>query len=105
MPNPFEGLRPASSRDHAAWVVEAMAGAMREMLGARDVSFLIADFSGRSLNRLGHTDDANGRGEETAGTVALDGTPYGEALASQRTVLLREGDGTRMIAPAPNARH
>ena len=36
-------------------VVDAMAAALLEMLDARDVSFLIADFSGRSLNRLGHT--------------------------------------------------
>jgi hypothetical protein len=36
-------------------VVDAMAAALLEMLGARDVSFLIADFSGLSLNRLGHT--------------------------------------------------
>src|SRR5215218_895394 len=35
-------------------VVDAMAAAVLEMLGARDVSFLIADFSGRSLSRLGH---------------------------------------------------
>jgi hypothetical protein len=26
MPIPFEDLRPASGRDHVAWVVEAMAG-------------------------------------------------------------------------------
>src|SRR5215210_7882595 len=36
-------------------VADAMAAALLEMLDARDVSFLIADFGGRSLNRLGHT--------------------------------------------------
>ena len=34
-------------------VVDAVAAGLLEMLDAHDVSFLIADFSGRSLNRLG----------------------------------------------------
>jgi serine phosphatase RsbU (regulator of sigma subunit) len=75
---------------------------MLEMLGARDVSFLIADFSGRSLNRLGHTAasaDPGSRSEETSALVPLHGTPYGEALATQRSVVLPEGDETRVIAP------
>ena len=69
-------LRSLLTRAEAAapvGVVDAMAAALREMLGAHDVSFLIADFSGRSLNRLGHT-AANGepgfRSEETAGAGA-----------------------------------
>src|SRR5919107_6316459 len=94
-------LRSLLERAEAAapvGVVDAMAAALREMLGARDVSFLIADFSGRSLNRLGHTTatgELGSRSEETAGRVLLEGTPHGEALASQRSVVLREGDATR----------
>src|SRR5687768_17294244 len=69
-----------------------MAAAMGEMLG-RGVSFLIADFSGRSLNRLGHI-EANGepgsRIEETAERVRLDGSACGDALADRRSVVLRE---------------
>ncbi len=83
-------------------VVDAMAVALLEMLEAREVSFLIADFSGRSLNRLGHTvasGEPGSCGRETAVRVALEGTPYGEALAGQRSVLLREGDDTRVLAP------
>jgi len=83
-------------------VVDAMAAALLEMLDARDVSFLIADFSGRSLNRLGHTvasEKPGSRSEETSVRVPLEGTPYGEALAGQRSVLLREGDDTRILAP------
>ena len=56
-------------------VVDAMAAALREMLDARDVSFLIADFSGRSLNRLGHTgaSEAPGaRDRETSARVPLE---------------------------------
>ena len=82
-------------------VVDAMAAALAEMLDARDVSFLIADFSGRSLNRLGHTAPTaatGSRGEETSERVPLEG-PYGAALEAQRSVLLREGDDTRVLAP------
>ena len=98
-------LRSLLERAEAAapvGVVDAMGEALLEMLDARDVSFLIADFSGRSLNRLGHTaatGEPGSRGEETLGRVWLEGTPQGEALARQRSVLLREGDGTRVLAP------
>ena len=53
-------LRSLLTRAEAAapvGVVDAMAGALQEMLDAHHVSFLIADFSGRSLSRLGHTAD------------------------------------------------
>ena len=83
-------------------VIDAMAAALLEMLDAREVSFLIADFSGRTLSRLGHTaasDDLGARSRETARRVALEGTSYGAALAGQHSVLLLEGDDTRMIAP------
>ena len=58
-------LRSLLTRAEAAapvGVVDAMAEALREMLGAHHVSFLIADFSGRSLNRLGHTAATAGAG-------------------------------------------
>ena len=35
--------------------VDVLAGELAEAIGAREVSFLIADFSGRSLIRLGHS--------------------------------------------------
>jgi len=98
-------LRSLLTRAEAAapvGVVDAMAAALLEMLGARDVSFLIADFSGRSLNRLGHTvasDEPNSRSQETSMRVPLEGTRYGEALAAQRSVVLQEGDETRILAP------
>jgi serine phosphatase RsbU (regulator of sigma subunit) len=97
-------LRSLLTRAEAAapvGVVDAMAAALVEMLDAREVSFLIADFSGRSLSRLGHTvpsEEFGSRGEETSGLVPLEG-PYGAALERQRSVLLREGDETRVLAP------
>ena len=98
-------LRSLLTRAEAAapvGVVDAMAEALREMLGAHHVSFLIADFSGRSLNRLGHTADDGGRrfrSQETAAQVPLLGSPYGDALATQRSVVLPEGSDTRVIVP------
>jgi hypothetical protein len=35
--------------------VDVLAAALAEAIGAREVSFLIADFSGQSLIRLGHS--------------------------------------------------
>jgi serine phosphatase RsbU (regulator of sigma subunit) len=98
-------LRSLLTRAEAAapvGVVDAMADALLEMLDAREVSFLIADFSGRSLNRLGPAaalEEPGSRSEKTWGRVPLEGTPYGAALARQRSVLLREGDETRVLAP------
>jgi len=97
------GLRSLLTRAEAAAPVgaaEAMAAALREMLGARDVSLLIADFSGRSLNRLGTAAGSSAsRREETSEREPLDGTAYGAAIADQKTVMVREGDDTRVLAP------
>src|SRR3954447_9909639 len=68
---------------------------LTEALEARGVSFLIADFSGQALIRLGHTgSDTAGRTQrrETAERVPLTGTPHGRALASQ-TVGVERGAG------------
>ena len=59
-------------------------------LDAREVSFLIADFSGHALIRLGHAGrDAATRtqGEETAERVPLVGSSPGRALATQTVVV------------------
>lgn len=74
-------------------------------LDAREVSFLIADFSGHALIRLGHSGDraaTRTQGDETAVRVPLRGTPAGSALASQAVVLEPDADGTRVFAPVTN---
>src|SRR6266513_5674319 len=83
--------------------VDVLAASLAEAIGAREVSFLIADFSGRSLIRLGHS---GGRGElrmqgkETAERVPLVGTPHGRALAAQAVEVVDEEDGgARLFAP------
>jgi serine phosphatase RsbU (regulator of sigma subunit) len=98
-------LRSLLTRAEAAapvGLVDAIGAALAEMLDARDVRFLIADFSGRSLTRLHHTAASETSGSatrETSERVQLEGTPYGAALAGQRSVVLREGEHTRVLAP------
>ena len=74
-------------------------------LNAHEVSFLIADFSGHALIRLGHSGrDAATRtqGEETADKVPLEGSAPGRALAVQEVVLEPEDGGVRVFAPVTN---
>ena len=80
--------------------VDALASALAEAIGAREVSFLIADFSGQSLIRLGHA-GGKGRlqGKETAERVPLVGTPHGRALAVQAVEVIDEDGGARLFAP------
>jgi serine phosphatase RsbU (regulator of sigma subunit) len=97
----FAAVENASPVAAAEVLAERLAGA----LGAFDVSFLVADFSGRALVRLGHTgSETAGRvlGRETAERVPLTGSPHGRALASQ-TLELQDGAGsTRVFAPVTN---
>jgi serine phosphatase RsbU (regulator of sigma subunit) len=79
---------------------DVLAGALAEAIDAREVSFLIADFSGQSLIRLGHA-GGKGRlqGQETAERVPLVGTPHGRALAAQVVEVIDEDGGARLFAP------
>jgi serine phosphatase RsbU (regulator of sigma subunit) len=82
---------------------EVLGDALSETLGARDVSFLIADFSGRSLTRLTHVLRGSGEGgalgRERAEAVPLSGTPHGRALADQKVEVVPENGGARLFAP------
>jgi len=78
---------------------------LKEALGAGEVSFLIADFSGQALIRLGHAHgaaDSRTRGQETAETVLLTGTPQGRALAEQTVVVESSEHGSCVYAPVSN---
>lgn len=81
---------------------QVVGDALSEALGARDVSFLIADYSGQSLFRLGRasgTGADEGSGHEHGDTVSLSGTPHGRALAEQEIQVVAGDDGTRLISP------
>jgi serine phosphatase RsbU (regulator of sigma subunit) len=74
---------------------------LAQELGATDVSFLIADFSGRALIRLDYDGSAGGgrsQGRETAERVPLADTPQGRALAEQTVEVV----GTCVYAPVTN---
>jgi hypothetical protein len=70
-----------------------------DALGASEVTFLIADFSGGALIRLGHAGVASAtrtQGRETAERVPLGDTPHGRALADQTVVVERGADHARV---------
>jgi serine phosphatase RsbU (regulator of sigma subunit) len=78
---------------------------LQAALGAHHVSFLIADFSGQALIRLGHAGAASGgrsQGRETAERVPLIGTPHGRALTTQSVEIERAASGSRVFAPVTN---
>jgi len=82
--------------------VEVLGAALTEALDARDVSFLIADYSGQSLIRLSHVGRRDGdgqRGRERAEAVPLIGTPHGRALSEQRVEVVVDDRGSRLFAP------
>ena len=72
--------------------------------GRAEVSFLIADFSGHALIRLGHAGRARPRARKVRDRRArpADGSPHGRALASQTVELEPGADGTRVFAPVTN---
>jgi serine phosphatase RsbU (regulator of sigma subunit) len=76
---------------------DVVATHLRDAVGASDVAFLIADFSGGSLIRLGHRD-----GRETADRVPLAESPHGAALATQRVQRRDTPDGVELFAPVTN---
>ena len=84
-------------------VVDAVGEVLAEMLGAQHESFLIADYSGESLIRLGHVAGrrfgAQRASHETAERVSLQATPQGEALSSQTVQVVEGDDGTWLFAP------
>jgi len=80
---------------------EVVGAALADALGAREVSFLIADFSGQSLIRLSHaaTQSDGAASRERWEAVPLVGTPHGRALAEQRIQLDDQDADTRLFAP------
>jgi serine phosphatase RsbU (regulator of sigma subunit) len=77
---------------------------LADALGATDVAFLIADFGGEALIRLGQSggDGDRSRGSEAAHRVSLSEAPYGRVLAGQHPELVHGDDGIRVVAPVTN---
>lgn len=85
--------------------VEAVTRGIGVDLGARWVSFLVADMSGRALVRLAHDvpfGDRPGRrrqDEDVATVLPFDGGPREQALRSQRVQVRSSGDDHVVMAP------
>jgi hypothetical protein len=76
--------------------IDAVANGLADMVAAERVSFLIADFSGDALIRLGVSADGpttRRRGRETAERVPLAETAQGRALAEQSVQVVEGGAG------------
>ena len=99
------GLLAAAENASPVAAADVVAERLSDALGASEVSFLVADFSGRALVRLGHAaSKAAGRtqGRETAERVPLEGTPHGRALAGQSLEVESGAGGAQVFAPVTN---
>jgi len=84
--------------------VEAVTRELGAALGARAVSFLIADLSGRALVRLAHVpfggaDGGRRDGDEVATVLPFDGGPTEQALRTQTVQVVAGPDGWTVLAP------
>ncbi len=82
-----------------------VAAELAKTAGAREVSFLIADFGGESVVRFARarlTETAAGvrrHGGEEAQRVPFAGTPYERAIRTQQVVIVPEADAFRLFVP------
>jgi serine phosphatase RsbU (regulator of sigma subunit) len=82
--------------------VPVVAAALAEMVGAREVHLLVADFSGRAVVRLtasAQVEGARSNGVEQAETLPLPGTVYDRVLRTQRADVRPFDGGTAMVVP------
>ena len=78
---------------------------LADALGATAVAFLIADYGGQALIRLGHHGDRGAtrtRGHETAHRVPLSDGAHGRVLASQTAETIVGASSARVLAPVTN---
>jgi hypothetical protein len=98
------GMLAAAENAAPVDAVEAVTRELGVALGARSVSFLIADLSGRALVRLAHVpldrgDPGRRDDEELATVVPFDGGPAEQALRTQTPQVQAHGRGCTVLAP------
>jgi serine phosphatase RsbU (regulator of sigma subunit) len=98
------GMLAAAENAAPVDAVEAVTRTLGAALGARSVSFLIADLSGRALVRLAHVPfngaaADQGDGDEVATVVPFDGGPGEQALRTQAVQVLAHDGGWTVLAP------
>jgi serine phosphatase RsbU (regulator of sigma subunit) len=82
--------------------VDVVGQRLAEVLGATEVAFLIADYSGQALIRLGHDGDGTAtrtRDQETAERVPLSEGAHGRVLASQNVEVSNGASSVQVLAP------
>jgi len=104
--SPSFDLRSLLARVEAAAPIDAVAAVADELAvqtGATEVSFLIADFSGHALVRLGTAvrtpEGSRLRGPESADTLPLEGSVHGDVVRTQEADVTVTDRGARMIVP------
>ncbi|MCZ2812486.1 SpoIIE family protein phosphatase [Modestobacter sp. VKM Ac-2979] len=104
--SPRFDLRSLLERVEAAPPIDAVTAVTAELAalsGATEVSFLIADFSGHALVRLGtatHAPEGSRvRGLEHAETLRLAGTVHDQVLRTQQAVVQTGDHGASVIVP------
>lgn len=82
--------------------LDVVARMLREQLGAASVSFLITDFTGGSVVRLGAAGSVETA--EPARRIPLRGTLYDDVIRTQRPSVEDKGEGAlvRVVAPVTN---
>lgn len=99
------GIEPVLGLVNAAAPVEAVEVVAREfaaLLGAEQVSFLIADLAGNALVRFvrpSHPGQREPGAPERLETLAMAGTPHQQALVSQQVQVVPDGGRYRLFAP------
>jgi serine phosphatase RsbU (regulator of sigma subunit) len=104
--SPRFDLRALLERVEAAAPIDAVtavADQLAELTGATEVSFLIADFSGHALVRLGTAtqapDGARVQAAESAETLPLEGTVHATVLRTQQPDVSVTPRGVCMVVP------
>ena len=101
-----DGRRSLLGRIDDAAPVDAIEVAEQELVdvaGARDVSLLICDYSGRAVVRFDRSSwsraGVRSNGDELAETIALAGTVYERVLQTQRVDVAQDAEGALVRAP------
>jgi serine phosphatase RsbU (regulator of sigma subunit) len=96
----LRGLLDAVEAAAPVDAVEVLACSLADMVGATDVTFLIADFSGDALIRfLSPQRGSIAPDADAVTTVPLPGSPHERALRSQEVQVVEDPDGARVYAP------
>jgi hypothetical protein len=97
----FAGMLTAAESAAPVESLDVVARLLKERFGAVSVSFLIIDFTGTSVVRLGAAGSVDT--EERARRIALRGSLYDDVIRTQQPSVDRGGGGrARVVAPVTN---